>query len=159
MSNDDILDRIQKRREQIERGRAKLLQQLDDLNREQQRLEQEAQELDIAARVLNRLSPDETEQSKNYTPPWTKPGKKPDGIPAMSDMIQTVLLAAEKDGIAELETQNIVNAIRIKWWPDAQNNDVAPVLWRQAKIGRLIKNGTRYRRNIENSAPSEGTTK
>jgi hypothetical protein len=62
---------IQRGKARLESQQAKILGILDDLHREQQRLENEAKELDVAERVFNRLSEELEAELKvlPYNPP------------------------------------------------------------------------------------------
>ncbi len=148
MSDTNLFDLLQKRRAELEQKRAKILRDLDDLNREQARLEQEAREIEITHKVLKSLSqPNNASNSLTYFPPASKTGRKPEGTPTIAAMIDDALAVNELLGPEiELDTQGIVQHIRSKWWPDAQNSDIAPLLWRLSKQGRVAKVGNKYAR-------------
>jgi hypothetical protein len=119
-----------------------LLRQLDDLNREDERLKIGLSVRDAVASELGIAEP--TLESQGYVPPATKARKKPDGTPTMPEMISAILIEAETEGHVKLESQEIIQRVRAKWWPDAQSNDISPLLWRLSKTGKLIKMGTAY---------------
>ena len=154
MNKIPLLDRIKRERAQIEMQRAALMQQLDDLKRQEERLNQTAQELEIAEKVFARYSDAEQSAPEGpaQIPPATKQSKKPDGIPPVSELIYMVLAYAEKEGLRWLEPIQVIERIRGNWWPGAQSNDIAPVLWRMAKQGKLAKRGQKYGRLKENNA-------
>jgi hypothetical protein len=67
---------IQRERDRLDSQQAKILAMLDDLHREQQRLAHEAQELDVAERVINRLELEMEAEVKvlPYNPPVARRG-------------------------------------------------------------------------------------
>lgn len=149
-----IFEQLIKRRADLERRRSDVLRRLDDLNREQERLDQETKEVEIAQRVLKSLSAETDSNEKSYIPPHTKIGRKPEGIPTIAEMIETALSIQELFGADDgLESHAIIQHIRGKWWPDAQGNDIAPLLWRLVKQGKLAKNGNKYHRIEKDGAP------
>jgi hypothetical protein len=102
-------------------------------------LKAEAKELDIAERVFSRLSlgddaPNESTKSKAHIDDG-----KPEGIPAVSEMIKEALAYAVMQRATGLKPAAILAYIRGKWWPGAQSNDVGPIAWRMWQNDQLEK--------------------
>ena len=98
------------------------------------------------------MSPEQVRAARNWLA-WTQAepeptsGGKPPGTPTVLDMAFSVIATdAEPQGQMFMEAQDIVAAIRRRWWPTVKSNDIAPTLWRAAKEGRIYKTGTRYAR-------------
>jgi hypothetical protein len=66
---------FQRERDRLETRRTRLHTILEDIHREQQRLESEAQELDVAERVLGRLETEAEIKVLPYTPPVVRRGQ------------------------------------------------------------------------------------
>lgn len=139
--DDAIRNEMVRRIDNVREKRDRLLRQVDDVNRELERLE-------ISLSTYDSIKADvEGEPSGNVKgaiPPATKAKKKPEGTPTIAEMINMVLVDAKAKGTDALESQEIVHRIRAKWWPDAQSNDIAPLMWRLAKNEKLKKIGTKY---------------
>jgi hypothetical protein len=102
-----------------------------------ERLQKEADELDIAVKVFRRFSasgaqPDQA--STRLGPP------RPEGIPSLFVMTATVLREARVAGNRNgLTGKEIVDEIRNRWWPGLNSQQVLPTIYQFAKRGRLIK--------------------
>ena len=66
---------IQRERERLESRRSRMLAILDDIQREQERLEHESQELDVAEQVFSRLKSESEIKVLPYTPPAVRRGR------------------------------------------------------------------------------------
>lgn len=139
MLNDDDMKKIDLR--DVQRKKQEAIERLAAIEAERAELEQSISELAIVERhVAQLLSVDLPEPAIAQTQsPHRR--KKPSGIPTIYIMTCTIF---RERGVHWLEAQELLQAIRVKWWPDAKNDDVGPTLWRLAKMGKLIKSGTRY---------------
>jgi hypothetical protein len=72
---------IQRERERLESRQARIVSILEDVHREQQRLELESQELEVAERVLSRLESEAEIKVLPYTPPIARRGQIPPDDP------------------------------------------------------------------------------
>lgn len=127
------LESIQKRKAEVER-------RLRELDVERTELEQWYRDLTVTERTLARLLEIDLPMSSN-APEYPR-RKKPDNIPSVYDMAVTVLRERADEFV---EGQEILAAIKRRWWPEATNNDITPTLWRLAtKDNRLRKEGTKY---------------
>ena len=71
------------------------------------------------------------------------PGKyKPAGLPSVPDMITATLRAAGPGG---LQTKQIAEFIRQKWWPEITGGRIACIAWSMKRRGLVEKRGQRYR--------------
>jgi hypothetical protein len=66
-------------------------------------------------------------------PARKKRSVKPVGIPTTAQMTLTVLQEAG----SWLQTKQITEAIRNRWWPQATSRDIGPGAWRMAQTGQL----------------------
>jgi len=124
----------------IQREKAAEIQRLAEHDAERARIEQRINELSVTERTLARLmSVDLPEPERSATETVNR--KKPEGIPTIYIMAVTLL---RESGVHWMEGQDFVQAIRNRWWPTADSNDITPTLWRLAKTGKLVKNGTKY---------------
>ena len=96
------------------------------------RLQKEADELDIALRVLSRFSPVDSESGTKLGPP------RPEGIPTTFKMVETVL----DEAVGGLTGRQIVEAIGEKYWPGVRGQQILPIIYGFYKKGRLKKTGT-----------------
>lgn len=125
----------------VQREKEVEIERLARLDAERSQAEQRINELTITERTLARmLSVELPEPLKPATSDGAK-RKKPDGIPTI--YVMTLTLFRER-GVHWLEGQEIVQAIRERWWPTADNNDISPTLWRLSKTEKLVKAGTKY---------------
>lgn len=107
-------------------------------------LEAELPELDIAGRVIARLSG--AEWPPVGTPDESKPEKassaKPEGLPTMPEMILVVMAESYRRGKRGMEPKDVATAISERWWADLKGStNVSTTMWRMAqpKDGRLLK--------------------
>jgi len=124
----------------VQYEKAQEIERLAQLDAERTQVEQRINELAITERTLARLLSVELPEPMPTSSDASK-RKKPDGIPTIYVMAVTLL---RERGVHWLEGQEIVHAIRERWWPTADNNDISPTLWRLFKTGRLAKQGTKY---------------
>ena len=96
------------------------------------RLQKEADELDIALRVLSRLSPADSESVTKLGPP------RPEGVPTIFKMVETVL----DEAVGGLTGRQIVEAVGEKYWPGVRGQQILPSVYGFSKQGRLKKTGT-----------------
>ena len=66
---------------------------------------------------------------------------KPDGLPSVATMVETVL----RDAPGGLRPCDITAAIRQRWWADLSGPVVSSTVWHMAERGRLAKTGSTYR--------------
>jgi hypothetical protein len=102
-------------------------------------LKAEAKELDIAERVFARLSSADSPPANRKGDEEIVDAGKPEGIPAVSEMIKEALAYAVIQGGYGFKPAAILAYIRGKWWPEAQSNDVGPIAWRMWQNDQLIK--------------------
>ncbi len=88
---------IQRERERLDSRRARILAILDDIHREQERLEHESQELDVAERVFCRLESEAEIKVLPYEPPTVRRNR----VPSESGL--DLGLSAEAASVAKLE--------------------------------------------------------
>lgn len=126
----------------IQRLKSEAADKLAHLDRERAAVEQWVSELTVTERTLARvLSVDLPEPQEDVPVAGQRSSGKPRGIPSIYIMAATLLRDASEPW---MEGQEIVKAIRDRWWPTAETNDIAPTLWRLAKHGKLRKEATRY---------------
>jgi hypothetical protein len=71
--------------------------------------------------------------------------RKPDGIPAMPEMIKAAIKDAVVHGRKGLEPKEMTAFIRQKWWPHVKGESVSPIAWRMVQQGQLKKDGALYK--------------
>jgi len=111
----------------------------------------EVNELDVAERVLLRLSPISDDDGQSERAPSGAPAK-PVGIPTMPEMIVDALRST--DNPFGLSPKAVLEFIAIKYWPEVRPELVGPIAWRMAKEGRLVKEGTLYRLPAKQAIPA-----
>jgi len=152
-SNSDI-ELIKKRRSELDKEKSKLQAKIDEIKKQEAELNQEAVDLAVTERTLARLHNKPLPEDPH--PIAKSHSGKPKGLPTVAEMANIILREAEHKGIMALETQEIVEKVREKWWPEVTSNDVAPNLWRLARENRLVKDETRYSRpGRGNDTPAE----
>ena len=140
LSQDDMATEL----ERVQYQKARVAERLSDLERERAMLEVEASELAITERTLAKLN--KIDLPKIFSAPAPRDAhqttrKKPRGIPTIYVMVLTLF---RDRGDHLIEGAELVQAIKDRWWPTANNNDISPTLWRLHKTGKLIKKGTKY---------------
>ena len=109
-------------------------------------LNEELEELDVALRVARRALPP-SEQSSEGTP-------RPEGIPTIFKMAESVLKEDEDAGGHGLKAREIVDRIRTRYWPGLAAKQIQPSLYGFAGTGRLHKTQAgRFKRIKKNEAP------
>jgi hypothetical protein len=68
--------------------------------------------------------------------PEAKHKWKPDDLPSVREMVETVLTDASPKW---LRPKQITDRIRQAWWPDIPSNRAASVAWGLARIGQIEK--------------------
>jgi len=135
-----------------------------------QELDAEDAELDVADRVIARLTatPPSVSPSKAVslvaslneyaggTPPGT--GKKPPNIPTLPEMIREILKSTNQSSPVSLTPKEMAEKIRLLWWPEVTPTEVSPIAWRMAQRGELAKDGSVYSLPPPNAAEHLGTT-
>jgi len=115
--------------------------ELAKMDRRAEELRGELSELDIAARVFQRLVASAMAPDEDDIPLAAAAGsRKPEGIPTTPEMIVMVLKEAAKP----LEPREIKETIAARWWPDVQSEDVGPTAWRMWRRGELAKDSSLY---------------
>ena len=108
-------------------------------------IKQELSELDMAARVIARLSGSPIPEVYSAKLRGPSPAKlmpvKPDGIPTMPEMITAVL---SENSYRGMSPKDIMAEIARRWWPAVSSEYVGPIAWRMWKQGRLEKDGAVY---------------
>ncbi len=138
------IERIRSRRQGIER-------EIKDAKLRISALTSEDQELEIAERVILRLSGSGThghsilpalrQEAHGVAAALREKGitSKPSDTPTMPEMITEVLQYAKLQGRTGLEPKEMAEYIAGKWWPEVSVNNVGPIAWRMMKRGQLIK--------------------
>lgn len=88
---------IQRERDRLEGRRTRIVAILDDIHREQERLEHEAQELEVAERVFSRLESESEIKVLPYEPPAVRRSR----ISSEADVFDLGLTG--EAGVAKLE--------------------------------------------------------
>ncbi len=107
-------------------------------------LDQEDAELEVAARVLQRLGGAAQQPEFAFQPTRSAPPPQDDGKrPTVPDMINLALNEFHTAGAQGAEGQQILKAI-VNRWGEVDPNHVRPALWRMVQAGRLIRKGDLY---------------
>ncbi len=103
---------------------------------EMERLRAEAEELEIAVRVLKRYSKGNgaTSEGPKLGPP------RPEGAPSLFQMTVMVLKDAVAAGKPGLTGQEIVTEIGKRYWPGVKGQQILPSIYGFGKSGRVRKN-------------------
>ena len=125
----------------VQREKAAEIERLAELDAARVQSEQRINELAITERTLARLLSVDLPEPDDSTATNGSKRKKPAGIPTIFVMTLTLF---RENGVHWMDGHEIVQAIRKRWWPTADNNDISPTLWRLAKTGKLVKRGTEY---------------
>ncbi len=132
-----------------------------EIQRQRIVLEQEDAELAVTERHIARFLPSGDglvpigsvmnavvqDVATRFTPTRASMGanRKPKGIPTIFRMACDVLRESARNGKPWLDSQEITNEIKARWWPSVETSAVQPQLWRAAtKRKALLKDGTRY---------------
>lgn len=122
---------IQARRKKIE---AEIQEERQRHERALGALEDELEELVVAERVFSKLTGAGATQQKK---PEARASGKPEGLPAVSEMIKEALEHAVSVGAAGLKPAGLLSYIRGKYWPAAESKDVGPIAWRMWQNDQL----------------------
>ncbi|MDH3263449.1 MAG: hypothetical protein OEM24_05580 [Paracoccaceae bacterium] len=117
--------------------------------------EAELAELRVAEKVLARLSgakrPEAGEDRAEKEA--ATPSTKPEGIPAMTEMILAIL---RETSAAGMEPKDIASVVRERWWPDVDGVRVSTAAWQLWKRGELEKDeGSSLYRLPQEKEPSD----
>lgn len=128
--------------ETVQRKMADAERELKTIDSRRVELEQWLRDLAVTERTLARMLDVDLPTSTVAGPAENSRRKKPDNIPSVYDMAVTVLRDRSDEFV---DGQEIVSAIKARWWPNVTTNDILPTLWRLAtKDQRLRKEGRRY---------------
>ncbi|MEO0943678.1 MAG: hypothetical protein AAFY06_02400 [Pseudomonadota bacterium] len=141
---------INRRIEEVEAENARLEAQIG-------KNKAELTELHAAAKVVARLSgaagPSASEGHAESASPDAS--AKPEGLPTMPKMIELVL----KEKGFPLAPREIADAIRKRWWPDADGQKIGSIVWRMHNRKQLekvpIQGVSKYQLPKTNEAPDE----
>jgi len=129
MTENPAIRALEDRKVQIKQKSAELQSALDALNRE-------LDEIETTERVLGRLG---VQRGKPSAPTQGRVNGAAHGPAAMTDKIIKVV---GEGGIAR--PADVLRAIRERWMPNVEGNDVRPTLWRLVKDGRIIQDEAGY---------------
>jgi hypothetical protein len=118
---------------------AKIAARRQEIGEEIARLQREADELDIVLKVLPRLALEEVQENiaEDILDPSLSP--RPSGTPTNFEMVELVLLSAEKEGRDGLTASEIVEEIGRRYWPGLIGKQILPSIYQFAKKGRFKK--------------------
>lgn len=140
MKNAGDIDIVKSRLQEVQQERA-------DLERRLAENRQEESDLEVTVRTLARLYKVAAPEVGPVVADASRRGK-PSDIPTVPDMAETIMREQfDLNRKLWMEQQDIVQAIRQRWWPDAETNDITPTLWRVAtkqEPPRFLKDGTKY---------------
>lgn len=100
----------------------------------------ELEEIETAEKVIRRYGITASAAAPNGAGGLSRPAVDPNIPPTMTAKIFKVV---EDGGMRE--PADVLKAIRDRWLPDADGNDVRPTLWRLVKEKRIIKDAGGYR--------------
>lgn len=134
MSTSDALSAIARRLEELtaEEAAAKRI-----YDARLQEIGAERSELQVAAKVLDRLNVGSAPALPFPSPPGQAP---PRNIP---EMIVSVIRERHAQGLPPLTNKGVLEALTKRWGEDDPNH-IRPALWRMTQAGRLIKDGDTY---------------
>jgi hypothetical protein len=120
------------------------------------RLQKEDEELEIGLKVVQRFS------ASNGIGVLHASGKsklgpvRPNGIPTNFEMVDLILLGAEKEGRDGLTVKEIVEEISVRYWPGVEGQQIMPSIYQFAKDNRFRKTPSgKLKRNRNNKDGSE----
>lgn len=145
------------RRHEIEQQLDRIRSRIAALMEEAKPLEDEIKELDMAGRVVARLTGAEWPPlgEGDAKEPKASATGRPEGIPSTPEMVMTIL--TEDAGFSDgMTPKDIQDEIAKRWWPDVKSELVGPTIWRMWKQKRLVRTADgRYDLPRENAAPRE----
>lgn len=118
---------------QVEKLRARL----NEIDGMISQLEEEAEEITVALRVIDRYVTEKKEETSGEG----RGRPRPDGIPTIFEMVGFVLKDAGSNG---LSGQEIIERIRARYWPGLASQQIMPSAYRFVKEGRLEKRGAKF---------------
>jgi len=110
-------------------------------------LQEEEEELQTALRVLKRFAPS-SEAAPKLGP------ARPEGVPTLFEMTDSVLAQAEANGKPGLKGREIVAEIGRQFWPGVKPEQILPQVYQYAKRGRLKKTKIGVFQRLKNEAPA-----
>jgi len=131
-----------------------------EIAKEMKRLQEEADELAIAMKVIKRLSPDSTAPAAASAPADKDSAKisnlklgprRPSGLPTNCQMVDMILASAEKEGKDGLTVNEIIAEMRSRYWPGLQDRQVSTPIYAFARKGRFKKTTSGKFKRIKNS--------
>lgn len=130
------------------------------------RLKQEGDELDIALRVLERYGAASSKGTEyrasaaevEATAAAVNGAPRPSGTPTNFEMLQFVLASAEKEGRDGLTANEVVEAIRERYWPGLTSHQILPSIYGFKKAGRVKKTAAGKFKRIKKSEGPEAET-
>jgi hypothetical protein len=139
---------LNKRRKAIELERARLRESFAKIEAERKRLLAEEEELTRVEQALLRWASRSepvlgAALPESESPIPRKGPPRPKGIPTTREMIDQVLMSAERRGEEGLSGRDLVRAISERWWAGCGWNDVLPtalLLVKKKQLGRNPKN-------------------
>ncbi|MDE3180514.1 MAG: hypothetical protein KGM47_12740 [Acidobacteriota bacterium] len=134
MSNAEALSAIARRREEIAAEKAKAQQEYEARIKP---LDDELAELQVAARVLDRLK---VAPALPFAMSAPIPERSARTIP---EMIVAVLQERQAQGLGPMSNKMILEALTARWG-EQDPNHIRPALWRMTKAERLIQSEEGY---------------
>ena len=112
-----------------------LTNRLADIRRQMKELSNEADDLEVALRVLQKYAP-----KTQSTPLGSRLGPpRPEGTPTLFEMTEEVIREAMSIGLPGLKGREIVKHIGTKYWPGVKPEQIMPSVYTFARQGRLNK--------------------
>lgn len=154
---DQILQRINDRREAIAHRRREIARVIEvaqsedaDLIREDYELETMTRRLPVffanAAREPQAIGDMAANIVASVEPEQPRTKRKPEHLPSILEMADDALRHFEQQGTPWATARDIAKHMRATRWPEAKPDFIQGQLWRAAKRGDLIKKGSCYGR-------------
>jgi preprotein translocase subunit SecD len=126
MTNDLFTSPLETRKAEIKRQIATLTTELE--------------EIETAEKVISRYGISPVVAAANRVAKPRRPAVDPEAPATMTGKIFKIV----SEGAAK-EPADVLAAIRARWLPDVDGNDVRPTLWRLVQEKRIIKDASGYR--------------
>ena len=124
---------------ETELGISAILARRKEISAEMERLRVEDGDLEIAIRIFNRYASSKAAEMNGAGQSTSLGPPRPEGIPPLFNMTETVIRDAVAGGKSGLRGQEIVYEIGKKFWPGVQGRQILPPIYAFAKKGRLHK--------------------